>query len=149
MIPLAFDLDNTLIDTREANRAAWAAVGIDDPQEYRPAREWATRQMMVAKAIVYPMHLERTAKVLPVAALLQRNGGIILTAASDATVAALVKQFPWLAFFEIYNELNLDQKVALLNCKKPGIYFDDWDVAVQVVKERTLWRTVNVTVLNR
>lgn len=148
MLPLVFDLDECLVATREANRAAYAAVGVSSPpvSDHMPARFWMyDKTLYERKHAVFPEHLARLGRALPTLELL-RPGSTILTGTSARSVAAIRDWWPPLREYEILSGMGPEDKIRWLSEQsRAGIYFDDWSDFVWRVRRRTRWQAVDVS----
>ena len=81
-----FDLDGTLIDTREAVRQAYRAAGLEEfPDDAwgKPAREWLRDEAVhTRKNALYPEMLRRYARKLPLLGLCLNIHAPVITGAS-------------------------------------------------------------------
>lgn len=144
---LAFDLDGTLVDTRDANTAAYRAAGIEPhPDHWRIRWEtWCTKEQHDAKQEHFPVMLRKYGRLLPASEILFRVGGQILTNASQRSVNAVTWVFPKLLGRICHNNLSHDLKVEMLKHTPPGIYFDDLEDVCTRIRKETGWQAVNVS----
>lgn len=153
MLRLVFDLDETLVATREANRAAYAEIGVTLPPEsdHRPHAEWRVAidpEARQRKHEVFEKHLRQRGRLLPAHRFLyvNYNSVVILTGTSQESWCTICRLFPNLSPFPAHCNMGPDAKIKwLLAQTQTGIYFDDWDYMVRRVREETSWQAINVT----
>jgi hypothetical protein len=150
MIPLAFDLDGTLVDTREANLRAYRAAGAEPPAHFHRVRfaEWhghdSGNRIARRKAELYPAFLETHGRALPLYDMfVVERGGTVLTGASLAGAEAVRALFPHLGS-DVHCGMTLQDKLEWLRLHPPGVYFDDDKHACRMVSTLTKWRAVCV-----
>lgn len=142
MIRWVFDLDGTLMDTREAVKHAYLLAGVRMPNDAwgKPWREWTTKDVHDKKNAMYPIALHNFASPLPLLDYAVKLRSHILTAASLDAVLAL-KQVGWLpARTPFTSELSREQKVDWLRHHGWGVYVDDDSETRTLAKERTTWK---------
>lgn len=153
---LAFDLDGTLVDTKEAVTEAYKTAfrivegSLDNmPEDFfgKPASAWLKNpEVYRVKKLLYPDFLRRLAKPLPLAKLYSLEGGMILTGASiQAAQEVLIacELPPWKG--GAWGCTTRD-KVEMLNAvETPGIYFDDDLEASKQIAKATNWEVVCTT----
>ena len=147
---LAFDLDDCLVATSEANRLAYLDAGVVIPQEarYMPGRSWGVSEESLRRKVArYPYHLKRSGRLLPAGELFQTTGGTILTGASMESAKIVCEMFD-LRPMQIIGGLTPDDKIEWFWASRPGAYFDDWAWMVSNVMENTRWQAVNVSSLS-
>lgn len=144
---LVFDLDGTLVRTREANLEAYRSLGVDPPQDFdvRPWQEWCSPEDHERKLVVYPKYVRMLATLLPAYRLLEASGGTILTNSNRKSLDAVVAVFPQLAVYACLFEHTPDMKLNLLRRAKPGVYFDDSTSMVRRVREETAWQAIDTS----
>lgn len=144
---LVFDLDGTLVRTREANQAAYASIGVDPPIDFdvRPWQEWCSPEDHARKVEVFPKYLATMATTLPTLSILRATGGSILTNCHRKSWEAIKTVFPELRAYVIFYEKTPDEKISLLNAGKPGVYFDDSPSMVRRVREETAWQAIDTS----
>lgn len=140
---LVFDLDETLVHTKEANRQAYACVGAWPPQDFhvRPWQEWCGKDTHERKMQV----LDKFRGLMtpgPAFYLLVRAGGSILTNASTGSLSVILGAFPVLREFETYHEHDPEMKIRWLRTETPGAYFDNSLRMVERVRRETGWQAV-------
>ncbi len=138
----AFDLDGTLIDSREAVLESYRAVGVEPPPDFfmRSWHEWLSDSTLHdAKNRVYIQKLSLI-KPLPLIRLYFDLGQpSILTGASSVAVDMIAKAFG-LKRRMIYPELTLVDKIKMMNnIKEGGIMFEDQLEAAQRMRSETKW----------
>lgn len=154
---LVFDLDETLVATAEANRAAYKSLGVEPPANFHqiPWQDWTTAHLHDQKQERLPLYLKQKVynKLLPCFRLFWHNTQIstILTNASDKSMETIVDCYPALRYHKdrIFNNMKPDQKFDwLLDNEGPGIYFDDNSSLIERIKQLrdvTKWQTVDVS----
>ena len=145
---MVWDLDGTLVETRYANLMAYKSLGIKPPEDFnvRPWQEWCTKEAHDAKGRIIKNFILNYAKPLQLLDVWQANGrGVILTNASHEAVDAIRERFGVLATADIWIGMNSQEKVRWLAAQpRHGIYFDDSQKTINLVKEHTKWHTVLV-----
>lgn len=148
MKPLVWDLDGTLINTRQANYLAYKSLGINPPDDFhvRPWQEWCTQEAHDAKGRVIDGFILNHAKPLQLLDVWEANGrGTILTNSSWEAVEAIRRRFPQLADAGIHHEINSEGKTWWLAIQPTaGVYFDDSEKTINRVREMTEWTAVLV-----
>lgn len=153
MIRLVFDLDETLVSTREANRAAYAEVGVICPpvSDYCPVSQWPTPptpEQYVRKHEIFERHLRERGSTLPAIRFLSviPSSVVILTGTSAHSVRTIRKVFPEIANYPVHSGMSGQDKIEWL-CRQiqAGVYFDDWHVMIERVRKETRWQAVDVT----
>lgn len=149
---LVFDLDGTLIETREANLAAYRSIGIEPPGDFhiRPWQEWVSPENHEKKQDVLPRFMLEHSKLLPAHAILAAMAGEcncqVLTNASDRTLEIVRVLFPVFRRYTIRNNMSPDMKLEFLKSRAAsGIYFDDNEELVERVRKETRWQAVSVS----
>lgn len=150
----AWDLDNTLINTRAAHFAAYKQIGITPPEDFhlRPWKTWCSQREYDRKQHVLEDHLKTHAQPTTVFWLWKKLGGPILTLTSLQSILVLEKLFPELADATIIQFEHQIKKVDyLLDTPGVGIYFDDNKGVVTQINELHRcnigfnWRAICVT----
>lgn len=143
MLIVAWDLDGTLVHTRDANLAAYRALGVRPPLDFhtRPWQEWCSAEIHDEKGRLLPAYLRRYATPTPLLRLFRGMGGDIVTNASPPAIAALREIFSELRTARIHGGLSPEEKVDWLNAaSSPGLYIDDSIRTVEMVRRRTQWQ---------
>lgn len=145
--PIVWDLDGTLVHTRAANLRAYRSVGVEPPEDFhvRPWQEWCSPADHDRKSEVVVEVLLRHAAPTSLMALHERLGGSILTSASPAVIHALVQRFPRIRSSLVEGSHTPAEKVQWLSQREPGIYVDDSERTLAMVRARTRWRTLLCT----
>lgn len=150
---LVFDLDDTLIATREAKlQAYWEQVpglkeSVVPPSNFHEIswERWATKeqhqqmQMRLSRWLMWRSH------ELPAMRLLMAAGGMILTSCSPGSLGLLTTRWPQLHRFPIVRVDNAYEKLQWLKDNEPthgGIYFDNDHDLLERVREETKWQTI-------
>lgn len=159
----AFDLDGTLVDTKELIIASYKRVGVTPPEDFfgKPWQEWLDdeekhRQKNEVYIAMIPKHL----KPLPLLSLFQRlivddgPGGIkyaptILTAASQIAALAILQHLKLeCAIYNLHAGLTLQMKINWMNLKssqgEDGIMFEDNIHTVKAMRSNTRWTICNL-----
>jgi hypothetical protein len=146
-VRVAWDLDGTLVLTREANMAAYRRIGVEPPEDFhlRQWREWCEPRKHQEKGTHIAYYLRRLGRPTPLLGVFGQIGGRILTSASPPVVAALREQFPELRKAQIDSELDRAAKIRLLLRSSPGLYLDDSIETVEMVRRETPWRAAVVS----
>ena len=143
MLIVAWDLDGTLVHTRDANLAAYQALGVRPPSDFhvRPWQEWCSAEVHDEKGRLLPAYLRRCATPTPLLRLFRGMGGDIVTNSSPPAIAALREIFSELRTARIHGGLSPVEKVDWLNAASlPGLYIDDSIRTVEMVRRRTQWQ---------
>jgi len=148
---IVFDLDECLVSTREAHAMAYRSLGVepDGLSRHLPAKCWMKDPVLYErKHEVFPGFLRQYGKILSTMPLFIRMSAdaVILTGTSRRSVDALIDWFPpleWAA--EILTTMDSEDKIAWFNDHEPGVYFDDWTVFVERVREETKWQAIDVS----
>ena len=143
----AYDLDDTLADTKLAVIRAYEQAGITPPEEFwgQPWQAWLEDESIHARKIqIYPGIVRRYVKPLPLADLFRQTGGYILTGASIESAQAVTEHLN-LQPIALMCNLDADGKALILNSlAETGIYFDDHLPTCRTVEEKTGWTPVHV-----
>lgn len=143
----AFDLDDTLADTRPAIELAYTQAGCKPPVGFwgHPREAWLhDTEVYRRKQLIYPTLIKRMVKPLPLVALFKEVGGIILTGASRESATAVIHHLD-LQPLEMYCSMTAEKKALRLNeYGKTGIYFDDYLPTCKIIEEKTSWQVVHV-----
>lgn len=143
MLIVAWDLDGTLIHTREANLRAYHAIGVRPPQDFhvRPWQEWCSELDHDEKGRLLPAYLRRYAAPTPLLRLFRGLGGDVVSNSSPPVISTLREIFPELRSARIHGGLSPMEKVNWLNrAELPGLYIDDSVRTVEMVRRRTKWQ---------
>lgn len=137
---IAYDLDGTLILTRQANLRAYRVVGADPPEDFhtRPWQTWTTKGVHDAKNSIVDKFLREMAVATPLLGIYTQTGGSILTNASETVVEVLRGMFPGLYGARIYR-MTPDEKLDWMRARDPGFYFDDNVELIARVNRETRW----------
>lgn len=143
MLPIVWDLDGTIVSTREANLMAYRSLGVEPPEDF-DLRHWTTWTDKVthdAKGQRIAIFIAKYATAGPLYSLYHRYGGHILTMASVPVIEALE---PWIRSDSwIIRAEGRDEKVDYLRqTQLHGIYFDDSEETVERVNRETRWTAV-------
>lgn len=148
MSPLVWDLDGTLVETRKANYLAYKSLGINPPEDFhvRPWQEWCSQEAHDEKGRIIGRFILNHARPLQLLSVWEANGrGPILTNASPEAIAGIRATFSQLADANIKGGMRSYEKTAWLRVYAPtGVYFDDSEKTVALVKEETRWTAVLV-----
>ena len=142
-----FDLDGTLVDTRQAVVEAYRAIGVEMPEDAwgKPYREWLPQpkwQLHEQKAVVYPTTLARFGKKLGLYDFVKAKGYPVLTGASYS--ATLTIQREWGVLNIVGYGMRLEQKAYQLNKNFPHCtYVDDLESARAFIKEYTTCHVIS------
>lgn len=144
-----FDLDGTLISTREANRRAYEEVGADPPANFHQIswNLWTSAWIHDRKNELLPRMLRECGRVLPLMDLaLEQRNTIVLSNCSDAALAAMREIWPELQRLTIHNRMNSAAKATHIkkSFSERGAYFDDCVSTCHLVRLVTGWQTVHV-----
>lgn len=150
---IVFDLDGTLIDTREAVREAYLAAGVEMPDAAwgKPWHTWlpqlpnlrlSPEEIHKIKNANYKHCLREHGRVLPCLQYAVQLDAPIITGASVQAIAHvktwLSEQGYHLRSVDLFGA-SYDMKQFWLNTTSRGIYVDD-DVDVRVkLRESTRW----------
>jgi hypothetical protein len=138
----AFDLDGTLIDTKEAVVQAYRIAGVEMPEDAwgKPWHEWLKDETIHHKKNeVYPDMLKQFASVLPLFTIALRLNAPVITGASNEAVIAIQSVFGSLNIVGI--QCSRLEKILWLNRQRErGCYVDDDDATLLLVKEFTTWK---------
>lgn len=136
------------METRKANYLAYKSLGITPPDDFhvRPWQEWCSKEIHDAKGAIISGFILNHAKSLQLLDIWDANGrGQILTNASEEAIEGIRNAFPQLAHANIKGGMRSYEKTAWLRVYAPtGIYFDDSEKTVALVKEETRWTPVLV-----
>lgn len=148
----AFDLDGTLVDTKELVRKAYIHAGVVPPDDFfgKTFFEWFTGDPQEAQEVhsnkqQYYMEHIKSVKPLPLMELLKAlvlagRAPTILTGASATSYQLLSSVFPILVDVQAETSLNLAGKIRYMNETAPiGIMFEDNLKAIEPLKKGTGW----------
>ena len=133
-----WDLDNTLINTRQAHYEAYRAIKVIPPDDFhlRNWKTWCSPASYNKKQEILPEYLEKYAERTTAFYLWLTLGGNILTLTSLQSILKLEKLFPELADATILQFDNPKKKIDhLLDTPGVGIYFDDNNGIVTQINE--------------
>lgn len=144
---MAWDLDNTLIHTREANLRAYMSLGVTPPQNFHRIHwsEWTTTAAHEEKGRIIGKFLSQFAEITPMFSIYTQVGGPILTATSDQVLQFIRSAWPIFTAAHIIRCATPDQKVAALQSISPGVYVDDDQYTIDLVRKQTAWKAALVT----
>jgi hypothetical protein len=153
-VRIVFDLDETLVHTREAVRQAYLGAGVVMPDDAfgKPFYEWNARTLdnkliHHRKHQLYPEMVQRFAERTPLLddCIARKLTIEIITGASyDATVALRFQNRLLPATAIIHKcSLNRMDKVHWLAKNGWGIYVDDDAATLALVKEFTTWKVLS------
>lgn len=148
---LVFDLDETLISTREANFRAYVSCGITPPVDFhvRPWQEWCTHEQHEAKQDALPEFLPKLIRLLPCYThIFAKTGGIVLTNASKRSLDTICRALPVVCSWNILSEKTPAMKLEWLRKTPPGLYFDDNTQLIENIRRETRWQAVDVSGLS-
>lgn len=144
-----FDLDGTLVDSKEAVKQAYLRAGVTMPEWAwgRPWREWMTDPMAHAlKAMYYPAALKEHGRKLPLYDYASKHGSPVITGASYVASQCVMELWGPLAIYE--NGLTPTGKVKFLSHnifpKLVGdkYYVDDDEEVRHLVAKHTRWQVL-------
>jgi len=142
---VVFDLDGTLVDTREAVRLAYAAAGATMPEWAwgRPWHQWLFDSKVHArKNELYPEYIQRYAQALPLLQVALDHDVPVITGASVEAVRAIRARFGPISV--VLNGAGLQQKIDYLNWRAGrGTYVDDDVHARAEIERRTRWEALS------
>lgn len=143
---LVFDLDGTLVDTKQAVREAYLASGVIMPESAWGKPWWQWLESVAAhrhKIKVYPEYIPKYAQPLPLLKFAVEFNVPVITSASWEAVRAIKEHFaPSLNV--IATECSwFDKCDHLRRISIRGIYVDDDLTTRNHVKENTSWETVS------
>ncbi len=147
-----FDLDGTLVSTREANRLAYESIGVLPPANFHhvPWNSWTTEEIHKAKNRALPEFIHAFAKPLPLlecALQLEYRNTCVLSNCSDSALLTLRKKFPELRELGIRNRMSGAEKAIFISANymfMQGVFFDDCLLTCQRVAQMTTFQTVHV-----
>lgn len=141
-----FDLENTLVATRDAVEAAYTAVGVDLPKDFhvRNWREFCTEDQHTRKNQIYH-HFAYKMRILPAMALWRSlPTALILSGISEAALEVLLQNVPVLEGARIIPALPRAKKVAwIAKLKGGGLYVDDDVDACLQVRQLGGWQVLH------
>jgi len=147
---IVFDLDGTLVHTREAVRHAYRLAGVEMPEDAhgKPFHEWCDDNVIhQRKHIYYPAMVKCHAKRTTLfEECLRRDMCIdVITGASMDAVSTLrnLQFLPWKRVQVHAWSLNVVQKIDWLARHGWGLYVDD-DISTRVLtRELTTWKVLS------
>ena len=144
---LAFDLDETLLDSRKAVYEAYHHVGVEMPLDAwgKPWRNWLDDEdAHDAKNYVYPEFLQKFGRPLPLRDLCVANpSSLILTGASKEGASRSL-EFLGLDVLDnrFFHSLSRSKKIETLRkitwSQGKGLYFDDDKVTITLLNEANI-----------
>jgi len=147
----AYDLDDTLADTRAAVLAAYRYAGIEPPTNFwgLSRSEWLhdpSGAIHRRKEVLYPNLVRHMVKPLYLAETFRMTGGYIVTGASELCAEAVMNH---LGFgnhcWGLFHSLGYREKGKTLNMlSETGIYFDDNERTCKYLMGETKWQIVRV-----
>lgn len=143
---LAFDLDGTLADTKEAVIESYIRAGAPREQVEanwgKPWKVWCDAEMHARKNQIYLRDCIGRVKRLPPVNLFANKFSIILTGASLVAAEAVCKRLG-IRPREIFPELTAEGKANLLDGLFPGLFIDDDAAACEAVRRRGKWHVLH------
>jgi len=142
-----FDLDETLVSTREANLRAYKHIGVEPPEDFhvRPWQSWTTKELHDQKGEVLGEFVWDHVQLLPTFRILRATKGTILTNAAGRTLQHIVKVFPEIGLYNKIIERAPFEKILWLQQQvEPGVYWDDNADFCEQVRSATEWQAVHV-----
>lgn len=157
---LAFDLDETLVATRDANIWAYERVGVRPPSNFHlvPWQNWISDEVHARKQKFLPEGLSRHGRLLPASRILLASGAdansemstirVIVTRASKESLEAIRGAYPHLfrSVTRIFFALTDQQRLNVLQRLYPemtGLYFDDDESTCDdVARLSDRWRSI-------
>src|SRR4029077_19825013 len=138
-----FDLDGTLIDSREVLIEAYRSVGVEPPSDFfvKSWREWLPDPELHRKKNEIYLKIIHKIRPLPLMQLYHSLEGhaMIMTAASRAAVKAVARQFQ-LDSSTIMCEMSVSTKIHTMNLiPNPGIMFEDQKEPAERMRKETKW----------
>jgi len=145
-----WDLDNTLVHTREAALQAYLLTGTVPPEDFhtRPWQTWCSEADRLRKEEAYPTALRGHARPTPLFDLWRVKGGPIITNTAPASVDVLRRMFSELNDVPIGAGMDPTSKIEYLRLLSEdgltGVYVDDSAETCRRVREETKWQAVQV-----
>ncbi len=138
---MAWDLDNTLIWTREANLRCYLDMSVIPPPNFHqiPWSDWTTQEIHDEKGRRIIDYLCKYAEITPYFDLFVQVRGPVLTAASEPVIRFVRDTWRVFQTTTILRCKTLDRKIAELQAMQPGVYIDDSQEAVERVRRETEW----------
>jgi len=139
-----FDLDNTLIYTRDAAIRAYELAGMpkDKVQWGTPWLKWCPADVYKAKCDNFEQALRECGYAMPLLDLALRINAMVITATSEKSVEIIKKLFAPKLNVVLMNA-SINDKVRFLNYFPLGIYIDDDETTRTVVSHQTLWAAIH------
>jgi hypothetical protein len=145
-----WDLDNTLVHTREAALQAYLFTGTTPPDNFhtRPWQTWCSPEDRELKERMYPTMLLQFARPTPLFDLWKVKGGPIITNTAPTSVDVLRRMLPELNDVPIGAGMDPTSKVEYLQILSgdglTGVYVDDSAETCRRVREETKWQAMQV-----
>lgn len=154
-----FDLDGTLVDSKELVVASYKAIGVTPPKDFfgKSWKEWlkgndthTAEELHRAKNDYYIALIPRHLKPLPLLKLYKSlmrydtvgltYAPVIITGASlDATKAVLENLGLSNVAYNVHTEMSVEDKIRWMIGRCPGIMFEDSIEAAEKMKRETRW----------
>lgn len=132
----AFDLDGTLVDSRDANLAAYRMIGVEPPEDFnvRPWGEWTTKAIHDAKNIMFEQFAADHIHALPLMELARECGGHVLSMCSRPCMAMIRRLVDFGPNIDnVVHSMSIMDKVDYLSDLGTGIYWDDSAKACEII----------------
>lgn len=141
-----FDLENTLVATRDAVASAYQAVGVELPEDFhvRNWREFCTEAQHAAKNHIYH-HFAFKMRILPAMSLWRSlPTALILSGISEAALEVVLNNVPVLEGARIIPALPRVRKIEFISkLKGGGLYVDDDIDACLQVRQLGGWQVLH------
>lgn len=140
-----FDLENTLVHTKEAVRAAYVAAGVDLPEDFfvMPWPSFCSAEEHNRKNEIYH-HFAYKIRILPAFNLWRATpGAVILSGISEAALGVVRDTVPELQQARIHYGMHRKQKIDFVaHLKGGGLYVDDDVQACLAVSQLGGWQVM-------